>query len=52
MPYSEKTMKSAAASVEMEGFTVTEEHKRLVKKILMGEMTTQEAINEIRKKYR
>ncbi len=48
----EKAVKNAAAITEVEGFTVTEEHKMLIKKILLGEITTQEAINEIRKKYK
>ncbi len=30
----ERNMASAAASVEIEGFTITEEHNRLVKKSL------------------
>lgn len=46
----ERNMKSAAASVEIEGFTLTEEHKKLVKKILMEEMSLDEAIEIILKK--
>lgn len=42
----EKAMRSAKASIEMEGLVVTEEQETLVRKRLMGELTEEEFLKE------
>lgn len=45
----EKAMKNAKASLEISGFTVTEEHTDLVRKALMKEMTNEEFLKEAKR---
>ncbi len=44
-----KAIKNAAASVEMEGFVVTEEYKMLCEKLLVNEITFDEYVELIKK---
>lgn len=47
----ERAIENAAASMRMEGFTVGEEQKDLMRRILNGELTMEEALAGIRQKY-
>ena len=44
-----KAIENAAASVEMEGFVVTEEYKMLCEKLLVNEITFDEYVELIKK---
>lgn len=47
----ERAMKNAIISNEIEGFTVTEEQRELMKKVLTKEITLKEAIAKLNQKY-
>ena len=47
----ERAMNNAIVSTEMEGFIVTEEQRKLMKKVLIKEITLKEAVVQLNKKY-
>ena len=47
----ERAVDNAIASIKMEGFEVTEEHRELILKLLSGEITTDDAFEILKKKY-
>ena len=47
----ESTIRNAAASIAMDGFTISEQQQKIAKDILKGEITADEVIQEIIKKY-
>ncbi|QST01097.1 antitoxin VbhA family protein [Pontibacillus sp. ALD_SL1] len=40
----EKAMKSAKASIELEGYYITKEHEQLVRKSLLGEISHEQFV--------
>ena len=47
----EKSINNAAASVSMEGFLVTAEHKEMCKQMLLGNTTLEQCLKTIKNKY-
>ena len=47
----EKSINNAAASVSMEGFLVTAEHKEMCKQRLLGNTTLEQCLKTIKNKY-
>ncbi|GGD09214.1 antitoxin VbhA family protein [Pontibacillus salipaludis] len=43
-PSIEKAMKNAKASIELEGYDLTEEHEQLVRKSLLGEISHEQFV--------
>lgn len=43
----ERAVDNAIASTEMEGFTITEKHRKLITKLMKKEITLDKAIKEI-----
>lgn len=46
----EQIMRESKYSLEVEGFTITEEHTKLVKERLEGKITEEEFLQEVRKR--
>ncbi len=47
----ERALNNAIVSTEMEGFTITDEHKKLFLKLLNNEITFEEALKQLNSKY-
>lgn len=46
----ERAVDNAIVSTEMEGFAMTEKHKELIMKLMIKEITLEEALKELKKK--
>lgn len=46
----EKAFRQAKASMELEGFTITEKDRETIRKVCMGEMSHEELINDLKQK--
>lgn len=47
----DRAVENAAVSLKMEGFNVEAEQKQMIKKIISGEISLQEALSIINRKY-
>lgn len=47
----DRAIENAVVSTNMEGFALGEEQKQLIKSIISGEITLEEALAQIKKKY-
>lgn len=47
----DRAIENAVVSTNMEGFAIGEEQKQLIKSIISGEITLEEALAQIKKKY-
>lgn len=47
----ERALNNAIVSTEMEGFTITDEHRKLILKLLNNKITFEEALKQINSKY-
>lgn len=47
----ERALNNAVASTNMEGFDLGEDQKELLRQIITGKKTLEEAIEQIRRKY-
>lgn len=48
----ERAINNAIASIEMEGFVITDEQRELVKKVVNKEIPYEEALETIKNKYK
>lgn len=47
----DRAIENAVVSTNMEGFALGEEQKQLIKSIISGEITLEDALAQIKKKY-
>lgn len=48
----ERAINNAIASIEMEGFVITDEQRELVKRVVNKEISYEEALKSIKNKYK
>lgn len=48
----ERAINNAIASIEMEGFVITDEQRELVKRVVNKEISYEEALESIKNKYK